>query len=232
VLYDKYLHIVNISYKSLPKGERKIFMKKIIINDEEISLSFETEVNLNNLATLVREFIKELGEDINRDGLKRTPLRVAKAWAYLTKGYFQSLEKAVGNGIFETTNNDMIIVKDIEFYSLCEHHMLPFFGKVHIGYIPNKKILGISKFGRIVEMYSRRLQIQERLTHQIAEAIDKVINPLGVGVVVDGVHLCMMMRGIEKQNARTISSCMLGVFKENIKTREEFLNLVNTTIRL
>ncbi|MGC8734012.1 MAG: GTP cyclohydrolase I FolE [bacterium] len=207
-------------------------MKKVILNDEEINLSFETGVNLNKLYEIVKDFIKELGEDIDRDGLKRTPIRVAKAWAYLTKGYFQTLDKVIGKGIFEATNNDMIIVKDIEFYSLCEHHMLPFFGRVHIGYIPNRKILGISKFGRIVDMYSRRLQIQERLTHQIAEAINNSVNPLGVGVVVDGVHLCMMMRGIEKQNARTITSCMLGVFKENLKTREEFLNLINTSIKL
>lgn len=207
-------------------------MKKVIINDEEISLSFETNVNLNNLAKLIKEFIKELGEDINRDGLKRTPVRVAKAWAYLTKGYFQTLDKVIGKGIFDATHNDMIIVKDIEFYSLCEHHLLPFLGKVHIGYIPDKKILGISKFGRIVDMYSRRLQIQERLTYQIAEAINTSVNPLGVAVVIDGVHLCMMMRGIEKQNARTVTSCMLGVFKENIKTREEFLNLINTSIKL
>ncbi|MGB9638509.1 MAG: GTP cyclohydrolase I FolE [bacterium] len=207
-------------------------MKKVILNDEEINLSFETGVNLNKLYEIVKDFIKELGEDIDRDGLKRTPIRVAKAWAYLTKGYFQTLDKVIGKGIFEATNNDMIIVKDIEFYSLCEHHMLPFFGRVHIGYIPNRKILGISKFGRIVDMYSRRLQVQERLTHQIAEAINNSVNPLGVGVVVDGVHLCMMMRGIEKQNARTITSCMLGVFKENLKTREEFLNLINTSIKL
>lgn len=207
-------------------------MKKVILNDEEINLYFESEVNLNKLYDIVKVFIKELGEDINRDGLKRTPIRVAKTWAYLTKGYFQSLDKVVGNGIFETTNNDMIIIKDIEFYSLCEHHMLPFFGRVHIGYIPDKKILGISKFARIVDMYARRLQIQERLTHQIAQAINDTINPLGVGVVVDGVHLCMMMRGIEKQNSRTITSCMIGVFKESKKTREEFLNLINTTIKL
>lgn len=204
---------------------------KIKFNDDNQDITFESNVNIKKLSNIVSDFIKELGEDLSRCGLRRTPIRVAKAWAYLTNGYYQKLENIVKNAIFDYPHQDMIIIKDIEFYSLCEHHMLPFFGKAHIGYIPNGKILGLSKFARIVEMFSRRLQIQERLTNQIAEAINKILNPLGVGVIVVGYHLCMMMRGIEKQNAQTTTSCMLGVFKDNIKTREEFISLINNNTK-
>ena len=175
---------------------------------EDTGLTFATEVDLERLQALAAEWLQVIGEDPGREGLLKTPERVAKAWAFLTRGYRQRLEE----------------VKGVEFYSMCEHHLLPFFGKVHIGYIPDGKILGLSKFARIVDMFARRLQVQERLAVQIAEAIQEVLEPQGVGVVVEGVHLCMMMRGVEKQHSRTVTSAMLGVFRENQKTREEFLS--------
>ena len=175
---------------------------------------------------LVRKILEEIGEDPDREGLQRTPHRVAKAYEYLTRGYDQNLDTVVNNALFEVEENNMIIVKDIEIYSLCEHHMLPFFGKCHIGYIPNGKVLGVSKLARVTDMFARRLQIQERLTTQIAESIMDVVTPKGVGVVVEAQHLCMMMRGVEKQNSNMISSAMLGSFRESLATREEFLRLI------
>ena len=171
------------------------------------------------------KLIKSIGEDPAREGLLRTPQRAAKAIKYLTRGYEQKLESVVNNAIFETETRDMIILKDIEIYSLCEHHMLPFFGKCHIGYIPNDKIIGVSKLARIADMFARRLQVQERLTRQIADAICEVLNPNGVGVIVEAQHLCAMMRGVQKQNSVMQTSAMLGSFENRQSTRIEFLKL-------
>jgi len=195
-----------------------------MVEIEETGLTFETELDLGRLEGLAAEWLQVIGEDPNREGLLKTPERVAKAWAFLTRGYRQNLEEIVNGAIFQAEGSEMVVVKGIEFYSMCEHHMLPFFGQVHIGYIPGEKILGLSKFARIVDLFARRLQVQERLSVQIAEAIQQVLEPRGAGVVVEGVHLCMMMRGVEKQHSRTVTSAMLGVFREDAKTREEFLS--------
>jgi GTP cyclohydrolase I len=178
------------------------------------------------LEKIIKELLKSLGEDPEREGLKSTPKRVEKALKFLTSGYKQKVEDFLNGAIFTSENNEMIIVKDIEFYSLCEHHLLPFFGKCHIAYIPNKKIIGLSKIARIVDHFSRRLQIQERLTSSIAESIDDVLAPMGVGVVIEARHLCMMMRGVQKQNSYAVTSALRGMFKSDSRTRNEFLNLV------
>jgi GTP cyclohydrolase IA len=177
------------------------------------------------LSELVHETLLRLGEDPQRDGLLRTPERVEKSLRWLTRGYEASVKNAVGSAIFEEQHESMVLVKDIEMYSLCEHHMLPFFGKVHVAYIPNNRIVGLSKLPRIVDIFARRLQVQERMTEQIAEALSDVLNPQGVGVIVEAYHLCMMMRGVEKQNSKTITSAMRGVFLEDMRTRDEFLRL-------
>jgi GTP cyclohydrolase I len=169
-----------------------------------------------------------IGEDLEREGLRKTPYRVAKAYRFLTQGYAMDIASVVNGAVFEEAYNEMVIVKDIDFYSLCEHHMLPFFGRCHIAYIPDGKILGLSKLPRIVEVFARRLQVQERMTQQIAEALQNVLHPLGVGVVCEGRHMCMMMRGVQKQNSIATTSEMLGAFESNSKTREEFLRLINT----
>jgi GTP cyclohydrolase I len=176
-------------------------------------------------AELVRDQLALLGEDPEREGLLKTPERVANAMAFLTRGYSMSLEEVVGDALFEEEHENMVMVRDIELYSLCEHHLLPFFGKAHVAYIPRKRIVGLSKLPRIVDMFARRLQVQERLTEQVAKAIDEVLEPLGVGVVIEAYHMCMMMRGVEKQNSRTITSALRGVFREDGKTRDEFLRL-------
>jgi len=176
---------------------------------------------------LVREQLRLVGENPDRDGLLRTPERVQKAMRFLTRGYELSVEDVIRGAVFDENHHNMVIVKDIEMYSLCEHHMLPFFGKVHIAYIPNGHIVGLSKLPRVVEVFARRLQVQERMTEQIASAIMDVLEPEGVGVVIEAAHLCMMMRGVEKQNSKTITSAMKGVFLEDLGTREEFLRLVH-----
>ena len=180
----------------------------------------------NKLVENYSNILKELGEDINRDGLKDTPARAAKAMQFLTQGYVQSLDEVVNGAIFESDNDEMVIVKDIELYSLCEHHLLPFIGKCHVAYLPTGKVIGLSKIARIVDMFARRLQIQENMTKQIAEAIMQMTGASGVGVIVEAKHMCMMMRGVEKQNSSMITSVMLGAFRQKPATRAEFLNLV------
>ncbi len=180
------------------------------------------------MTELVKEMLSKIGEDPDREGLLRTPLRVDKSMAYLTGGYRMELDKIVNNAVFTEDCNEMVVVKDIEFYSMCEHHMLPFFGTAHVAYIPDGKVIGLSKVPRIVEMYSRRLQVQERLTQQIADCVNEVLKPKGVAVVTEARHLCMMMRGVEKQGSSTIASAMLGAFKKNSETRNEFLSFVRT----
>src|SRR3982750_274494 len=180
---------------------------------------------------LIQRELQLLGEDPAREGLLKTPSRVAKAMAFLTQGYTSSAEEVVGKGIFKEEHDNMIMVRDIELYSLCEHHMLPFFGKAHVAYIPNGKIVGLSKIPRIVDVYARRLQVQERLTEQIAEGLCSVLHPSGVGVVIEAYHLCMMMRGVQKQNSKTITSALRGVFRDDGKTRDEFLRLAYSSAR-
>lgn len=181
---------------------------------------------MDNLEKIYTDLITEIGEDVEREGLVKTPHRAAKALRYLTKGYHQNLDEVVNGAIFTTDNDDMVIVKDIELYSLCEHHLLPFIGKCHVAYIPEGKVIGLSKVARIVEVFARRLQIQENLTRQVAEAIMKYTKAEGVGVVIEAKHLCMMMRGVEKQNSVMTTSCMLGSFRKDTATRTEFLNLI------
>jgi GTP cyclohydrolase I len=178
------------------------------------------------IAPLVERMLKELGEDPGRNGLVKTPARVARALRFLTSGYDQDPRVLLNDALFDVSYDEMVLIKDVDFYSLCEHHMLPFFGRVHIAYIPNGKIVGLSKLPRMVEMVSRRLQVQERLTSEIAETIDEVLHPRGVGVVVEAVHLCMMMRGVQKQNTFAITSSLRGVFNSDPKTRAEFMELI------
>ena len=194
--------------------------KPLVLDDRRDSAGEES------IAALMRRIIELLGEDPNREGLKNTPERFEKAMRFLTKGYGQDPEKVLNGAMFNVCYDQMVVVKDIEMYSLCEHHMLPFFGKCHVAYLPNKKVVGLSKIPRLVNLYSRRLQIQERLTNQIAQAIEKAIAPLGVGVVIEARHMCMVMRGVEKQNSQAVTSAMLGSFRDNQQTREEFLSLI------
>jgi GTP cyclohydrolase I len=180
-----------------------------------------------SLPQIYSELLRRIGEDPARDGLLRTPDRMEKAMAFLTRGYQQTVQSVLHDALFDVDYDEMVIVKDIEFYSLCEHHLLPFYGKAHVAYLPAGKVVGLSKVARIVDLFARRLQVQERMTQQIAEAIQEAVNPQGVGVVLEGQHLCMMMRGVEKQGSHTVTSSMLGVFKTQLQTRSEFLSLIN-----
>ena len=180
-----------------------------------------------SIAPLVEEMLGRLGEDPKRDGLVRTPLRVDKALRFLTSGYQMKIEEILNGALYEVKYDEMVVVRDIEFFSLCEHHMLPFYGKMHVAYLPQKKVIGLSKIPRIVDMFSRRLQIQERLTQEVAQTIQEVLDPVGVGVICDARHFCMMMRGVEKQHSGAMTSAMLGAFREQKETRDEFLALVN-----
>ncbi len=182
--------------------------------------------NLDSTKKLIEKLLIEIGEDPKREGLLSTPKRVAKAYEYLTSGYRKDIDEVLNNAIFNEKYNEMVIVKDIDFYSLCEHHLLPFFGKVHVAYIPDGKIVGLSKIPRIVEVFARRLQVQERMTQQIADTIEKYLNPRGVAVVVEGLHMCMMMRGVEKQNSIATTSAVHGEFHNDSKTRMEFFDLL------
>jgi len=198
-------------------------------------VSKETEIILHeakvetpkeSIADLVRKMIALIGEDPNREGLRKTPERFEKALKYLTSGYNQNLDNVLNQATFSVHYDEMVVVKDIEFFSLCEHHLLPFFGKAHVAYLPSKRVLGLSKIARLVNMYARRLQIQERMTSQIAQAIEEKISPEGVGVIIEARHLCMQMRGVEKQHGQAVTSAMLGSFRHNKQTRDEFLSLV------
>ncbi|MEM7193761.1 MAG: GTP cyclohydrolase I FolE [Pseudomonadota bacterium] len=184
--------------------------------------------DIDKISRHYKSLLKEVGEDPKRDGLQNTPLRAAKALEYLTQGYRQKLDTVVNGAIFESDNDQMVIVKDIELYSMCEHHLLPFVGKCHIAYLPEGKVVGLSKMARITDMYARRLQIQENLTEQIARAVEEVTGARGVGVIVEAKHFCMMMRGVEKQNSVMKTSMMLGTFRSDYRTRTEFLNLVSS----
>jgi GTP cyclohydrolase IA len=178
------------------------------------------------IAALIEQLLKELGEDVKREGLDRTPDRVEKALRYLTSGYGQDVNAVLNDALFVEDYDEMVVVKDIDFFSLCEHHLLPFIGKCHVAYMPNRKIVGLSKIPRLVEMYSRRLQVQERLTTQIANTLNEVLQPRGVAVVMEGIHLCMLMRGVEKQNSKAVTSAMLGAFRDRPETRAEFMELI------
>jgi GTP cyclohydrolase I len=187
-----------------------------IIDDSERTMEFES---------IVRRQLELIGEDPLREGLLKTPARVARSLGWLTRGYDEDARSVIGDALFEEDHENMVMVRDIELYSMCEHHMLPFFGKAHVAYIPNGRIVGLSKLPRVVDVYARRLQVQERLTEQIADALEEVLAPKGVGVVIEAVHLCMMMRGVEKQSSRTITSSLRGAFRDDAKTRSEFLGL-------
>jgi GTP cyclohydrolase IA len=193
---------------------------EIMLHDTKLELPQE------NIADLVRKMIALVGEDPNREGLRKTPERYEKALKFLTSGYHQNLDSVLNGATFSVAYDEMVVVKDIEFFSLCEHHLLPFFGKAHVAYLPNKRVLGLSKIARLVNMFGRRLQIQERMTSQIAQAIEEKISPEGVGVIIEARHLCMQMRGVEKQHGQAVTSAMLGSFRHNKQTRDEFLSLV------
>jgi GTP cyclohydrolase IA len=214
---------------------KKIIEKEIngSFFDEEEEPHFhhgKEEVSLAKIEGLINDLLIEIGENPEREGLLQTPKRVALSYKFLTKGYDEDPEKLLNNAVFNECYDEIVIVKNIDFYSLCEHHLLPFYGKCHIAYLPDKKIIGLSKIPRIVEMFSRRLQVQERMTRQIGDLLHKVLEPQGVAVVCEARHLCMMMRGVEKQNSVATTSCMLGVFKDNSKTRAEFLKLIDCSM--
>ncbi|MDE3002321.1 MAG: GTP cyclohydrolase I FolE [Gemmatimonadota bacterium] len=194
-------------------------------------MTYQSGSDLSGVAfeDLVAEMIRRCGDTPDRDGMMKTPERVAKAMAFLTKGYGEAPETVVGDAMFSENHQGMVLVKDVELYSLCEHHMLPFFGKAHVAYIPNGNVIGLSKVARLVEVYARRFQVQERLTEQVAQAVWETTNPQGVAVVVEAYHLCMMMRGVQKQNSKTLTSAMRGLFLEDHRTRDEFMRMVTST---
>jgi GTP cyclohydrolase I len=193
-------------------------IRRVADDDDDVPVSSEHEA-------LVRRQLELIGEDPLREGLLKTPARVAASMEWLTRGYEMDVADVIGDALFEESHENMVMVRDIELYSLCEHHMLPFYGKAHIAYIPNGRIVGLSKLPRVVDIFAQRLQVQERLTEQIAQALSDVLQPRGVGVVIEAFHLCMMMRGVEKQNSRTITSSLRGIFRDDYKTRDEFLRL-------
>ena len=180
----------------------------------------------DQLEKITRNLIETIGEDPNREGLKKTPKRVAKSWEYFSEGYRTDLDNIINEAIFHEDCSEMVVVRDIEFFSMCEHHMIPFFGRAHVGYLPNGKVIGLSKIPRIIDMFSRRLQLQERLTSQVANTLEEVLKPIGVAVVMEGRHLCMQMRGVEKQNSYASTSAMLGQFRKSAETRAEFLSII------
>jgi GTP cyclohydrolase IA len=197
------------------KATVKVMKRKPVSHSEE-----------GKIAELMRDVLSRLGEDPEREGLVRTPLRTERALKYLTSGYRADIKEIVNGALFDVQYDEMVIVKDIEFFSLCEHHLLPFYGKAHVAYLPGEKVIGLSKIPRVVDMFARRLQVQERMTQQIAQTLDEVLKPKGVGVICEARHFCMMMRGVEKQHSGTVTSSMLGAFRENKETRDEFLSLV------
>uniref|UniRef100_A0A0K0E061 GTP cyclohydrolase 1 n=1 Tax=Strongyloides stercoralis TaxID=6248 RepID=A0A0K0E061_STRER len=201
---------------------KKLDIKKNKVDEEML----EKNSSIDDMSNCYRSIIQHIGEDSNRQGLLKTPTRAAKAMLYFTKGYDENLDDIINEAVFDENHDEVVIVKDIEMFSLCEHHLVPFTGKVHIGYLPNKRVLGLSKLARIVEMFSRRLQVQERLTREIASALMQAVQPAGVAVVVEASHMCMVMRGVQKLSSSTTTSCMLGVFRDDPKTREEFLSLI------
>ena len=180
----------------------------------------------DKIENLTKQLIEEIGEDPSREGLLKTPSRVSKAWSFFSRGYNQDLDEIINNAVFNENATDMVVVRDVEFFSLCEHHLIPFFGRAHVAYLPNGRVIGLSKIPRIIDMFSRRLQVQERLTRQIAETVKEILDPIGVAVIMEGQHMCMQMRGVEKQNSLTTTSSMLGKFRESDRTRAEFLSII------
>jgi len=227
--------VADIAEESLPPTIRKVPMAEQDLDlsaDEAFEEYGPADETFNpRFEELVREQLEILGEDPDREGIERTPFRVAKSMAFLTGGYTQSLKEVVNNAIFESPDSEMVMLKDIEFYSMCEHHMLPFFGRAHVAYIPDGRVIGVSKLARIVDVFARRMQIQERLSNQVADALMECLDPLGVGVVMEAAHLCMLMRGVQKQNSQMITSALRGSFRSDARTRAEFMNLVGHELR-